>query len=245
MQPLPELIAQAVAPHGLAVMGAAPDGSGTVVLLGADVGFWQVLTKAREYLDGYPDPVDRWSLRVVSEIADQFGAKPIFPFGGPPYAPFVDWAKASGRAWPSPVGMLVHDTAGLMISFRGAMWFSGALDWPKPSGSSPCETCIDRACTVACPIGALTGHTPYDLTACHEFLDTEAGETCMSNGCAARCACPVSRRFGRPAVQSAHHIRAFHHATLSASDAPCEVQLEGSDSTRHQSSAQQTRSPIR
>ncbi|AVO38100.1 ferredoxin [Pukyongiella litopenaei] len=211
-------IAEDAAPHGLIVMGALHPGraqakgpdSGTLVLLGAGPGFWPVYAASQEAADGAPDPVDRWSVRVIGALARDHAARALFPFGGPPYQPFIDWALKSGRAFPSPVGMLVHDTVGLMISYRGALHFE--TEWPigAAAAPSPCETCADRPCTTGCPVGALSGHAPYDLALCHDFLDTGAGQDCLTHGCAARRACPVSAGAGRGQAQSAHHMKAFH-----------------------------------
>ena len=196
---------------GLIVIGALdPDEEdGTLVLLGAGSAFWPILCASPEAADGQPDPVDRWSLRVVGALADRFGAQAVFPFGGPPYAPFIRWAEASGRAFKSPVGMLVHDTVGMMISYRGGLLMSGRIAFPAPAGNPPCTAC-HAPCTTACPVGALSAGAPYDLDACHGFLDTPAGADCMINGCAARRACPVSAGAGRQPAQSAHHMKAFH-----------------------------------
>lgn len=196
---------------GLIVMGALDpeEESGTLVLLGAGPEFWPVLRASAEATDDLPDPVDRWSMRVVGSLADQFGAQAVFPFGGPPYAPFIRWAEASGRAFKSPVGMLVHDTVGMMISYRGALLLPQHVPFPMPAGVSPCTTC-HAPCTTACPVGALSADAPYDLAACHGFLDTPAGVDCLINGCAARRACPVSAGAGRDPAQSAHHMKAFH-----------------------------------
>ena len=204
--------------HGLIVMGALHPGRagargpdhGTLVLLGAGPGFWEVLTAAPEYGDGAPDPVDRWSLRVIGDLAARFGAAPHFPFGGPPHAPFIDWALKSGRAHPSPVGMLVHERVGLMISLRGALHFADELPIPQPATPPPCDACRGRPCPTACPAGALRAGAPYDLDACHEYLDTAPGQSCMMQGCAARRACPLSRGAARAPEQSAHHMKAFH-----------------------------------
>ena len=100
----------------LAVMGVVqddlPEGVATLVLLGPlEPGFWPAFTASPEYRDDTPHPLDRWSLRVITRMAERLGATPFFPFGGPPYQPFIAWAKASGRAHSSPVGLLVHDTA--------------------------------------------------------------------------------------------------------------------------------------
>ena len=194
--------------YGLMLMGALHDQAATLVLLGAGKDFWTMLQRAPEF--GADDPVDRYSERALNDLASQYGATPRFPFGGPPYEPFIAWAKASGRAWSSPTGMLVHDTAGLMISYRGALQIDGLLPLPDPPAQSPCTTCDDRPCTDACPVGALSGSAPYDVPACHAFLDTDAGRDCMEQGCKARRACPVSQSFARDPGQSAHHMRSFH-----------------------------------
>jgi hypothetical protein len=201
--------------RGLAVLGAfhpgpgdgAPAGCGTLVLLGPDEpGFWTVFSAAPECRDGAPDPLDRWSRRVIGTLARRLGAQPVFPFGGPPHAPFVAWAVAGGHAWTSPVGLLVHDVAGLFVSFRGALGLADRLDLPPP-GRRPCDAC-PAPCLTACPAGALTG-AGYDVATCHAFLDTPAGGGCMDRGCAVRRACPVGRG-RRPEAQSAFHMADFH-----------------------------------
>ncbi|MDR9394067.1 ferredoxin [Roseovarius sp. SYSU LYC5161] len=198
----------------LDVMGAlhpsgeeAPDGARTIVLLGPlEPGFWPSFCATPEYNDGHADPLDRWSRRVIGMLADQLGAMPLFPFGGPPYWPFVRWALASGRAQVSPVGLLVHDRAGLMVSYRGALAFTSKINVP-PAPPSPCITCQDQPCRTACPVGALTPDR-YDMKACKADLD-RPGNDCMATGCAARRACPVSRAHGRLEAQSAFHMSAF------------------------------------
>jgi epoxyqueuosine reductase len=186
-----------------------PKGTQTVILLGPrEPGFWDHLTAQPEWLDGKPDPVDRWSRRVIGRIACDLGAKALFPFGGPPWHPFYQWALRSGRTWDSPVRLLVHDQAGLMVSFRGAVALKDRIELPAPT-LRPCDTCADKPCLTVCPPRALTGNG-YDLPACHSFLDSADGVTCMTQGCAVRRACPVSRAYARMPEQSAYHMRQFH-----------------------------------
>ena len=123
------------APHFLEIFGAfhaTPEDDcppGTMVLLAPlEPGFWGHVTGEPEFIDGAPDPLDRWSSRVIGALGSQTGGSTHFPFGGPPYAPFIRWATRTGRAWPAPVGMLVHDTAGLMISIRGAILLPDLLE---------------------------------------------------------------------------------------------------------------------
>ncbi len=209
-------IAARAAAHRLMVMGAfhpgaedgLPEDILTLVMLGpAEPGYWSHLTAQSEW-DGAPDPVDRWSRRVIGGIACDLGGKAYFPFGGPPWRPFIAWAKRTGRAWASPVTILVHDAAGLMVSYRGAIGLRGRLDLPA-TGPRPCENCADQPCLTACPAGALDG-SGYDVPACHAFLDTPPGQDCLSQGCAVRRACPVSQAYGRVAEQSAYHMGLFH-----------------------------------
>lgn len=206
-------IADRIARHHLAVMGAlhlGPDevpGHATLVLIGpAGPDFWVHFTGEPEYLDGTPDPMDRWSARVIGAGAADLGGVAVFPFGGPPWQPFIDWARRSGRAWPSPVGLLVHDTAGLMVSYRGAIAVPERLDLPSP-GARPCDTCMEQPCRTACPVDAL-GPDGYDVPACRADLD-RAGNDCRARGCAVRRICPVSQAHARPEAQSAFHMGYF------------------------------------
>ncbi len=201
------VIASAVAPYGLQVLGGFVENGATTLLLGPTDNFWAIFSTSPEYQDGGPDPIDRWSIRIITALSQKLAATPHLPFGGPPYAPFLNWALKSGRCWSSPVGMLVHDTMGLMVSFRGGLTFDHQFDLPKPPSQSPCETCPTQPCKSACPVNAL-GADGYKTDACHTYLNTAAGRSCLTKGCAARRICPISRK--RPDAQSAHHMNHFH-----------------------------------
>ncbi|MEP3440276.1 MAG: ferredoxin [Sulfitobacter sp.] len=210
-QPLLDRIEGIAAPYGLMTMGGAHiEAEQAIVLLGTAATFWDKFIETREFSDAKVDPVDRWSKRVMPEIMQAAGAQDvIFPFGGPPYAPFLSWAKQTGEAFDSPVGMLVHYRSGLMISYRGALVFDRCLPLPDMCLSNPCDDCTDRPCLTACPVDALSELHPYDVPACKSYLATDKGDSCVTLGCAVRRACPVSQSFGRATAQSAHHMRAF------------------------------------
>ena len=187
----------------------APPQTQTLIMFGPDEPrFWSIFTNSPEYADGSPDPLDRWSRRVVGGLADTIGGDALFPFGGPPYVPFIAWAARTGRAWASPVTLLVHNTAGLFVSYRGAIALHRRLDLGALP-VQPCNTCADQPCRTACPVQALT-QDGYDVAACHAFLDTKDGADCMNRGCKVRRSCPVSQRLGRAEAQSAFHMKAFH-----------------------------------
>jgi epoxyqueuosine reductase len=187
---------------------AASDGTGTLVMLGPDEpAFWDLFTASAEYRDDHPHALDRWSKRVLSDLAAPLLARAVFPYDGPPYAPFLRWAERCGTSWSSPVGLLVHDVAGLFISFRAALLVPERLDLPL-STSKPCLSCTDQPCVTACPVGALTPGEPYDVPACMAHIKSPDGAECRQ-GCLVRRACPISQRFGRVPEQSAFHMRAF------------------------------------
>jgi ferredoxin len=204
-------IEQALAPHHLTFFGGIktglPDGLKTLVLLGPKTpGFWPHFTASPEFKDNTADPLDRWSSSIIGQVAQTLDAKAFFPFGAPPWQPFLQWAVDSGRAHISPVGLLVHDQAGLMVSYRGALGFAQDIALPAPP-PTPCESCMDKPCLSACPVDALTPQG-YDIAACKADLD-RTGNDCLTRGCAVRRACPISQAHGRSEDQSAFHMRAF------------------------------------
>ncbi|MEM7718440.1 MAG: ferredoxin [Pseudomonadota bacterium] len=182
-------------------------GSGTLALFGpAEPGFWAHVNQSPELQDGKPDPLDRWSKRILDRLAAQIRGRALYPFGTPT-RPFISWAMRSHRAWPSPVGLLVHDTAGLLVSYRGAILLPDILDLPSTK-EPPCTSCRTQPCRTACPVGALDA-SGYDIPACKDYLAGPAPAGCNIAGCAVRRACPVSQSYPRIPEQSAFHMAAF------------------------------------
>lgn len=191
----------------LDVFGSVVEDGETDLLLGPhEPGFWPHVTISVELNDGAPNPLDRWSKRVIGKLAKSFAADALFPSDGPPYPPFISWALASQQAWLAPVGMLVHDRAGLMTSYRGALRIKG--QYTRTSLElSPCVPCA-KPCKTACPVDALS-ETSYDVEACKTHILGPDSKNCRTMGCAARRACPISQTYGRLPEQSAFHMRAF------------------------------------
>jgi hypothetical protein len=187
-----------------------PDLAGfeTLVLLGPlEPAFWTYFKTQKEYRDGTPNPVDRWSSRVVSALAAALGGHPFFPFSGPPYMPFYQWALRTERCHSSPVNLLVHDRAGLFVSFRGALALRHRIRLPD-APASPCKTCTSHACLAACPVDAFASGS-YDVAACRNVIRDDGPAHCLTRGCAVRRACPSSRGYGRLEKQSSYHMRVF------------------------------------
>lgn len=199
---------RALTAEHLFVAGALHEGAETIFLLAPDEpGFWAHVTAQPEFADGAADPLDRWSKRVITALARPLGARALFPSDGPPFAPFFQWALQSGQAHASPIRLMVHARMGLWASFRGALALPGHLPLAPPA-PNPCTGCA-APCATACPVAAL-GPAGYDVAACHRFLDRPDGANCLSSGCLARRACPLSQSYGRLDQQSAWHMRQFH-----------------------------------
>lgn len=209
----PAEIGALAAEHGLFVMGACnPEEypGQTLVILGAGPEMWSAFSNGAEFADRRPDPLDRWSKRVIQSLSPQ--SRCLFPSDGPPYAPFIAFALQTGQFFQSPTGMMVHRTAGLLISIRGGVLLPGLHAVSEPA-APPCATCEAKPCIQACPVGALSDQQPYDVPACKAFIREDQDQACMRAGCATRNACPLSQRFARNPAQTEFHMRAFMGVT--------------------------------
>lgn len=210
--------------YGLSVIGGfhtlpehgAPEGVASIAMLGMAREGWDVFAASPEANDGADDPMDRWSLRVVTALAGDVDAVPLFPFGGPPYQPFLRWAAATGTIWPSPIGMSIHAERGLWMSFRGALGFAEARDdLITAKDERPCESCTAKPCLTSCPVGAFTDGV-YDVPLCVSHIETAEGADCLGQGCKARHACPVGRDWVPQPAQATFHMGAYLRARKSA-----------------------------
>ena len=192
---------------------------GTLALLGfVGRAQWPAFAASPESSDGRANPLDRWSRRVIGELAAEFGAAALYPFEGPPWLPFQRWAMKAEPVHRSALGMLIHPDWGLWHSYRGALAFAERLALPKRvERPSPCDACAAKPCLSACPAGAFTLER-YDVGACAAHIRRPAGKECIEFGCRAREACPIGadHRFERG--QASFHMRAFLASRNAASD---------------------------
>lgn len=183
-----------------------PDDGRFVILIG-NAGPEMFRRFARDRNPGR-DTLDDWTRDTVSHLAADLDARPLFPFELPHW-PFLTWARRGGAGHISPLGLNIHPTYGLWHAYRAALVFPVVFDLPAPSpGQHPCESCAERPCLTACPVGAFDG-SRYDVKACRAHVAMPQGGACMSQGCLARHACPVGQGFAYRPEQARFHMRAF------------------------------------
>lgn len=218
-------VAAAIAPTGMVARGGfepvpadevppLADGRAvrTVVVVGNVGGaMW---SRFRSEERAVPDPLDDWTRRVLEPIAAAFDAGYAHP-SDEPFIPMQRWAQRADDVFESPIGLLVHPDHGLWHAYRGALLFPDVVDGLPPVGvrPSPCATCVGQPCRTACPVDAFTtgdaGLVAYDHERCRGHVRTGRAPRCLTEGCAARRACPVGADGFYDVDQMRFHMRAF------------------------------------
>ena len=219
----------ALAPHGLIVRGAfrpaiadlagtslTSDIVSTLILVGnAGPAMWRAFAPL---IDGNPNPLDRWTRRIVEPVADRFGAMAVYPFDQPA-PPIQRWAMRAEQVRPSPLGILIHPDYGLWHAYRAVLVLPDGCESQSEAHEAtieeavahPCDSCAAKPCLTACPVGAFSSRG-YDVPACANYLASTDGQSCLSTGCQARNACPAGRDWRYDEAQIAFHMAAFASA---------------------------------
>ncbi len=72
----------------------------------------------------------------------------------------------------------------------------------------PCESCEEKPCLSACPVGAFSGER-LDVESCFSHLDGHSEPACMSLGCQARVACPIASDRQNDIAQIQFHMKSY------------------------------------
>ena len=171
--------------------------------------YWPVFSRSPEFRDGRPHPLDRWSRRVAEAIAAELPVQPVYPFEGPPYYPFQQWAQRAEALEQSPIGVMMHPEFGLWHSYRFAL-LGAHFDTLRPGSpaDSPCLSCDTKPCLHRCPVDAFDT-SGYDVERCRNYLQQTPQAGCHETGCLARYACPIAPDLAYTAEQGKFHLKAF------------------------------------
>ena len=138
------------------------------------------------------DPVDQYSAQITRQfIRDYLGAPPIcWLYPDAPYlVPLQQLGALAGWSYPSPLGQGIHPEFGVWFAYRAA--FLTTADLPlrvEPKQTSPCETCAEKPCITACPVGAVCLHN-FGVDDCARYRLCE--QSPCADRCLARLACPL------------------------------------------------------
>lgn len=188
----------------------------SLLLLGnAGGSLWRDFSCSPEYCDGLPDPLDRWSRRIMEDLAEAFGGRALLPSDGPPYMPFQAWARRAEGLQSSPIGPLIHPRYGLWHAYRGALALPSKVGGipEKLDQPHPCDACELKPCLSNCPVGAFSENS-YDVASCVKHIAGPDEGSCMAHSCLARRSCPIGRDYLYEDEQSRFHMERFLEARL-------------------------------
>ena len=214
--------------------GMNPDKPGLALIGNVGSSYWEQFSQSAEFNDGAAHPLDRWSRRVAELIAQRLSLRALYPFEGPPYYPFQQWAQRAEGLAQSPVGVMIHPQFGLWHSYRFALLGVGleietgeietapietaeiaatsTVESPLESPpASPCLDCAGKPCLHTCPVAAFDANG-YAVERCSDYLQQTPQAECHQQGCLARYACPVAPELRYVAAQGRFHLRAFVQA---------------------------------
>ena len=201
--------------HGLRILHStrptvewppSPTGVQSVLIIGhGGSEFWPHFKSSPEFIDGRPDPLDRWSRRVIGAAGPDMEF--VSPSEGPPYPP-LHALSTGGAMHPSPLGLLAHSEFGLWTAIRGLLLSHTAM--PESPAYPPLERQIFAGCFKACPVGAFS-ETGYAAADCARFLLSDLTAPCWY-GCRARRACTQGEEYAYTPDHAKFHMDSFTRA---------------------------------
>ena len=117
--------------------------------------------------------------------------------------PLGRMAEFSGWGAPSPLGLTINDTFGLWLAHRVVFLIDADIPVSTSTTTHPCTTCADAPCVSACPVGAVSTTTGFDVDACS---NSESRMALRARTAAwARIACPIGPEHRYGDAQMVHH----------------------------------------
>ena len=228
-----EKIRRGAAPHGLNLVAAVPaaryDGAvaeasrastidheaRSIVVIGNGGGaLWAALKSHAGRNAGWwerDNPLDDFTREVVErDVAGPIRASgvrcvTVYPFmSNGPTLNFIELGKVAGITGPSILGVTVHPVYGPWIAFRAALLLDEAIDSPGDAiGFDPCPRCTVRSCIPACPGGAVSIESGWDIPKCLTHR-VEVEADCTPR-CHARAGCVLGPEHRYPDDELAYH----------------------------------------
>ena len=190
------------------------DARSIIVVANGGGDFWRAFSAYAAAHPGWREqanPLDDFTRVVVAETlapavqAQGVRCTPVYPFiSAGPTLNFMALGKLAGLAGPSLVGVVVHPVYGPWIAFRAALLVDVAIDAPGAAlGFDPCPGCTVRSCVAACPAGAVSGATGWDIPRC--LTHRVEREADCTPRCHARAACVLGPEHRYPDDELAYH----------------------------------------
>jgi ferredoxin len=197
-----------VAAKPLALDDLLAGAAGALIVASGGPAFFDRFDGGPEATDGAPNPLDRYTERVVAratrDALDPRGVAHValFPFGARPLIPFQRLGRAAGLGGPGPLGLQIHPTFGPWWAYRALI----VLDRPLPAAPPPGDGCAgcDAPCVAACPAGAVA-RGGFDIVACQ--ARRLVAEPCRLS-CVARITCVRGPEHRYRDEELAFHMRA-------------------------------------
>lgn len=140
------LLEDALSRHGLRLRGGwtpseldalplLPGGQPAAVVwmvgvVGSEI--WPAFKASPFFRDGQANPLDRWSQAIGRELAATWGGLALFPFDGPPYYPFQQWATRAEPLQSSRLMLRLHPEHGLWHAYRFALAMAAVVPGDLP-----------------------------------------------------------------------------------------------------------------
>ena len=150
---------------------------------------------------------DEFSRRCVAALVDSMGTpahEVLYP--GEVTLPLGRMAELAGWGRASPLGLTINDEYGLWLAHRIVFLIDAPLETRRLTSSHPCDDCADTPCVSACPVGAVSAETGFDVVACSEFRIGDRSP--CADKCLARLACPIGTEHVYGPEQMAYHYAA-------------------------------------
>ena len=188
----------------LVAAGFEPTSQSKLVMLGqAGRSLWESMEsegfEAADRFDEYSIMcVDDW----VSQQEPDGNVQVVYPGDTP--IPLGRMGEYVGWGRTSPLGLSIHAEYGPWFAHRIVFLTDiGLAVTARQASEHPCDSCIDKPCVTACPVGAVSADELFDIPTCASHRISRASE-CTAR-CLARNACPVGVQFRYGEAQMQHH----------------------------------------